>query len=242
MVGARTIGLLLVVLVLWTGSAWGKGVYSFVDEHGVLHLTDRPNDPRYRPVSQVNRYVAKTTRSGEPGPVIYWTRDTQQGRTRESPPETVRWQPLRLQGGGQSAGQPPSEWQQQRFDGMVQAASRSTGVSSALLHSIIRAESNFDPAAVSARGAVGLMQLMPDTARSYGVTDLTDPATNISGGARFLADLLKQFNNNLELSLAAYNAGPTTVTRYGGTVPPYPETRQYVARVMRYYREYHRAL
>ena len=241
MVGVRTLGLLWVVLLLWAGPVWGMGVFSFVDEHGVLHLTDRPNDPRYRPVSQVNRYVAKATRSSAPGPVIYWTRDTQQGRTREAPPETVRWLPLRVEG-GQPVGQPPPESQQQRFEGMVQMAARNTGVSTALLHSIIRAESNFDPMAVSTRGAVGLMQLMPNTARLYGVTDLTDPATNIDGGARFLADLLKQFNNNLELSLAAYNAGPTTVARYGGRVPPYPETRQYIERVMRYYKEYQRAL
>ena len=83
---------------------------------------------------------------------------------------------------------------------------------------------------------------MPATARQYGVTDMTDPATNIHGGARFMADLLRQFNNNLVLSLAAYNAGPTTVAKYGGIVPPYPETQEYVARVLRYYREYQQVL
>ncbi|MBF0401838.1 MAG: lytic transglycosylase domain-containing protein [Magnetococcales bacterium] len=125
---------------------------------------------------------------------------------------------------------------------MVRAAAQRTGLSTALLHSIIRAESNFDPNAVSPKGAAGLMQLMPETARLYGVTDITDPETNIHGGALFLADLLKQFNNNLELSLAAYNAGPTTVTRYGRRVPPYPETRNYIARVLRYYEEYQKVM
>ncbi len=235
------VALLLAVLLLWAGPVWAKGIYSFVDEHGVLHLTDRPNDPRYRPVSQVNRHIAKATRSGESGPVLYWKRDTQQGQTRESQAVTVnRWAPLRLQEG--TTDRSVLQWQQSRFDGMVRAAAQRTGLQQALLHSIIRAESNFDPSAVSARGAVGLMQLMPATARLYGVTDMTDPETNIHGGARFLADLLKQFNNNLELSLAAYNAGPTTVARYGGAVPPYPETRQYIDRVMRYYREYQRTL
>lgn len=235
MVGiGRRMGLVLLLSLFGVGSGWAKGIYSFVDQHGVLHLTDRPNDARYQPVLLANRYTdKKTTSSVGLGPVVYWTRDTQQGKR-------VRLTPLQGRDRGQSTG--VSAWSQQPFSTLVRTAARQTGLSTALLHSIIRAESNFDPNAISPKGAVGLMQLMPETARSYGVVDSTDPEANIFGGARFMADLLKQFNNNLELSLAAYNAGPTTVVRYGGTVPPYPETREYIARVLRYYQEYQRVM
>ncbi len=234
MVGLRnSVGLALVCSLFWAGAVEAKGIYSFVDKQGVLHLTDRPNDPRYRPVLLANRPATPITASNKSGPTIYWT---QKGK----PGNGIRWVPWQYD--HEPTGQPVSTWQQKRFREMVLAAAQRTGLSSALLHSIIRAESNFDPNAVSAKGAVGLMQLMPDTARLYGVQDITDPATNIHGGARFLADLLKQFHNNLELSLAAYNAGPTTVARYGGTVPPYPETREYIARVLRYYREYQQVM
>ncbi|MEO5362749.1 MAG: transglycosylase SLT domain-containing protein [Magnetococcus sp. DMHC-8] len=221
---------MVTLMLLWSAPVRAKEIYSFVDKHGVLHLTDRPNDARYRPVQLANHYVAKPTRPGTKGPAVYWTRDTRQGTM-------VSWVPLRY---GRDGGAPAG--QQQRFREIILTVAQQTGLQSALLHSIIRAESNFDPDAVSPRGAVGLMQLMPATARQYGVMDITDPATNVHGGARFLADLLKQFNNNLELSLAAYNAGPTTVIRYGGMVPPYPETRQYVDRVLRYYQEYQQVM
>ncbi|MBF0462136.1 MAG: lytic transglycosylase domain-containing protein [Magnetococcales bacterium] len=171
------------------------------------------------------------------GPTVAWTRPGQPGLA------TIRWVPLHYAGAERDrVARPSSVWQRQRFGAIVLAAAQRTGLNCALLNSIIRAESDFDPNAVSPKGAVGLMQLMPATARLYGVTDMTDPETNIHGGARFLADLLRQFNNDLELSLAAYNAGPTTVAKYGGMVPPYPETREYVARVLRYYREYQRVL
>lgn len=225
------IGLVLLLSLLGGRPVWAKGIYSFVDKHGVLHLTDRPNDARYQPVVLANRYATKATRLEGSGPVVYWTRDTQQDKR-------LSLTPLY----GQNLGQLTGASAGQRFGTLVQMAARQTGLSTALLHSIIRAESNFDPNAVSSKGAVGLMQLMPETARQYGVVDSTDPEANIDGGARFMADLLKQFNNNLELSLAAYNAGPTTVARYGRKVPPYPETQQYIARVLRYYQEYQRVM
>lgn len=100
-----------------------------------------------------------------------------------------------------------------------------------LVHSVIRAESNYDPNAVSPKGAQGLMQLIPATARRFGVLDVFDPADNIQGGARYLKYLLGLYAGDQALALAAYNAGERAVSRYGG-VPPFPETQGYVAKVL----------
>lgn len=105
----------------------------------------------------------------------------------------------------------------------------------ALVHAVIRAESGYNPHAVSAKGAVGLMQLMPATALELEVADPRDPSANIAGGTRYLRRMLDLFEGSLELALAGYNAGPEAVRRFGG-VPPFAETRQYVERILRDYR------
>lgn len=107
-----------------------------------------------------------------------------------------------------------------------------------LIHAVVTAESAYNPKAVSSAGAVGLMQLMPDTARRYGVFDRTDPIDNLHGGSRYLRDLLTMFGNNLVLALAAYNAGENAVIRYGFKIPPYQETKTYVKKVLEYYKRY----
>ena len=104
-------------------------------------------------------------------------------------------------------------------------------VSADLVRALIQAESAFNPHAVSPKGALGLMQLMPETAAGLGVTDAFDPAENVRGGVRYLKQLLVKYNGRVELALAAYNAGPGAVKKYGGRVPPYRETQNYVARV-----------
>lgn len=124
------------------------------------------------------------------------------------------------------------------FAPLIDAAAKRTAVHPALLRAVIAVESAFDPRAVSRAGAQGLMQLHPDTARRYGVADPFDPAQNLNGGARYLRDLLARYHNNLELVLAAYNAGEEAVDRHGRHVPPYRETRAYVPAVLKRYREY----
>ncbi len=104
-----------------------------------------------------------------------------------------------------------------------------------LIHSVISIESNFNPKAVSPKNARGLMQLMPRTAQLMGVKDAFDPGQNIDGGSHYLSDLLKKYGNNLNLALAAYNAGPDSVDRYGRRVPPYLETMKYVQRIAKTY-------
>ena len=128
----------------------------------------------------------------------------------------------------------PRHW---RYDGLIGLTAREHRLQPALVKAVIAAESNFDPDAVSRRGAQGLMQLMPETAEALGVDDPLHPLDNVRGGTRYLRLMIDRYGD-LERALAAYNAGPKAVDRYGG-IPPYPETRDYVKRVLAYYRQYH---
>jgi len=113
---------------------------------------------------------------------------------------------------------------------MIRDAATKHGVDENLIHRIILVESNFNPKALSRKSALGLMQLLPETARQYSVKNVFDPAQNIEGGTRYMKDLLARYHGNLTLALAAYNAGPQMVQKYGG-IPPFPETQNYVSRV-----------
>lgn len=104
-----------------------------------------------------------------------------------------------------------------------------------LLHAVVQVESGYNPKAISPKGATGLMQLMPATARRLGVTDSRDPLANLRGGARYLRNLIGMFDGDLQLALAAYNAGEAAVHRHAGTIPPYAETIAYVKAVLRRY-------
>lgn len=119
---------------------------------------------------------------------------------------------------------------------LVAAAALAHNVPQALLHALIKAESGYNPQARSPAGAVGLMQLMPDTAREMGVENRLDPEDNVQGGARYIKRMLKLFDNDITLAVAAYNAGPDAVLRRGA-VPPFAETQRYVPMVLREYRK-----
>lgn len=125
-----------------------------------------------------------------------------------------------------------------RFTPLVEEAASKNRLDAALLHALITTESGYNPRAVSRKGAMGLMQLMPGTASRYGVSDAFDPVQNVHAGARYLGDLLQMFNQDLSLALAAYNAGEKSVIKYGNHIPPYRETVAYVPKVLGYYRQF----
>ena len=124
------------------------------------------------------------------------------------------------------------------YNKQIVKVAKKYGVDPALVHAVILAESQYNADAISRRGAIGLMQLMPDTAERYKVSDAFDANQNIRGGAQYLRDLIKTFDGDLELAVAAYNAGEGAVMRSGRKIPPYPETVAYVPKVMAFYRKY----
>jgi soluble lytic murein transglycosylase-like protein len=142
------------------------------------------------------------------------------------PASTVRARPL------------PSGLAKQGLTGAIRDAAATNNLPEALILAVIAVESNFDPRAVSEKGAAGLMQLMPGTARDMYVADVFDPEQNIHGGTRYLRILANQYDGDMVRMLAAYNAGPEAVRRAGGAVPNIPETREYVRKVVALYRAY----
>jgi soluble lytic murein transglycosylase-like protein len=136
------------------------------------------------------------------------------------------------------AGRRPESAVKGQYGQIIETIARTYALESALIHAVVSAESGYNSTAMSKKGAVGLMQLMPETAQRYGVTDRFDPVQNLHGGARYLSDLLRMFNGNLSLALAGYNAGENSVVKYGYQIPPYAETRTYVPKVLDLYKKY----
>jgi soluble lytic murein transglycosylase len=186
----RILVLAIGVLSLAPMPAAAGRIYSYVDDKGVTHFSNVPNDPRYAPV------ILRTPFA-----------------------ETNRKAP-RYMG----------------YDGLILMNARAHNVPPALVKAVIAAESSFDADAVSHAGAQGLMQLMPETARTLGVKDAFRPDENVDGGTRYLRKMIDRYGDWTR-ALAAYNAGPSAVDQYRG-VPPYKETRDYVKRVLNYYRHY----
>ncbi|MGD8268927.1 MAG: lytic transglycosylase domain-containing protein, partial [Desulfobacterales bacterium] len=120
----------------------------------------------------------------------------------------------------------------------IRQASNLYGIAFPLLKAIIKAESDFNPRAVSKKGAMGLMQIMPENIKAMNISNPFDPLENILGGARYFREMLDRFEGQLSLSLAAYNAGPKAVERYNNQIPPYKETENYIERVLKFYSSY----
>jgi hypothetical protein len=166
-------------------------------------------------------------------------------------PNDKRWKMVRKEEGALSNGNPivggnrgigglfmPASADILKYSTLIETASRTHGVDANLIHAVITAESGYNARALSRAGAQGLMQLMPDTARRYGVQNSWDPADNINGGVKYLKDLLQMFEGNLELAVAAYNAGENAVIRHGRKIPPYAETVHYVPKVLGFYKKF----
>ncbi len=204
-----------VALALIAASPACADVYSFIGDDGVPRFSNVPDDPRY----------------------VLFLREPRPSR----PNSTIG------ACGGQSLGDcaaraaagslaPPENGLLERrpYHGAVQAAAGRFRLDPALIHAVIEVESKYNPNAVSGKGAIGLMQVMPETGRRYGVRalELRVPEKNIATGAQYLADLLRLFRGDVALALAGYNAGERAVARYGETIPPYAETEAYVPRVV----------
>jgi len=198
----------LLILVALAGAPARADIYGYVDERGVAHLSNVPLDQRYY------LFKREPRQQSFPGSSLVII-DT----ARSAPRRTTSVNPVH----------------RKQYTPLVSTVARETGLEPALLHAVIMVESGYNPHARSVKGASGLMQMMPETARRYKVTDIWDPRQNLSAGARYLRDLLAMFNNNLGLALAAYNAGENAVIQHGNRIPPYPETRNYVPLVMQHY-------
>ncbi|WP_210756865.1 lytic transglycosylase domain-containing protein [Caldichromatium japonicum] len=194
-------------------------IYKYVDAVGHVYFTDTPlQGNRYRLEWQreASKVVSGNLTATDPRAGII-----AQGRVLTSRPAA-----------------PLTQSQSERralYHPLVLVNARRYGLSPSLIHAIIRAESSYNPQAVSPKGAQGLMQLMPATAARYGVRDPFDPAENIRGGAAYLRDLLDLFGQDVKLALAGYNAGEGAVLKYGRQIPPYDETQEYVRRVLHFY-------
>ena len=204
------LSLFLFCALAYAGPA-GAEIYKFVDDRGVCHYTNVPTDKRYKLVN-LNASLREPARQAG------------SGRVYSSKPR-----PMRITRYSSGSMAPYS------FDHHIRRAARAHRVDPMLIKAIIKTESNFNPRAVSSKGAQGLMQLMPGTARDLQVKDPFDARQNIYGGTRYIRQMLDCYQGNIRLSLAAYNAGPGRVKK---TVPRIPETVAYVSKVMRLYRAY----
>ncbi len=201
-------------------------IYAFVDKNGIRNLSNVPNDPRYKLVMRTPAYRREAVQT-----------------VSSFAPNTVYGSAFR---GGQSDYSRPRAWartprvkeeHRQRFAPDIHRIAAQHRLDPALLHAVISAESSYNPWAVSPKGAMGLMQLMPGTAARFGVGNAYDPVANMQGGARYLRWLLDYFNDT-RLAVAAYNAGEGAVQKYGNQIPPYRETQNYVVKVLNYYQQY----
>jgi soluble lytic murein transglycosylase-like protein len=208
----RTFATLLLVWLLGAPPVLaGDQIFVFVDENGVVHARDRRDDPRARLWS--------------PGAFEKWALG------QEATPHRGHVPVSSSRTRSTSKQRAPLVSKPTPFDAMISEAAARYGVRPALVRAVVMVESAFKPDAVSRAGAGGLMQLMPATARDLGVDDVFDPASNVDGGTRYLAGLLRMFNDE-SLALAAYNAGPGRVARAGRRIPRIPETEAYVRAVL----------
>jgi soluble lytic murein transglycosylase-like protein len=217
----------LVPLALALSGPVQADIYAFVDSNGVRHLSNVPNDPRYKLVMRTPAYSKQSAQVSSYAPTnLYGPGDRNLSNLRNSTQKAARTRPFRV-----------NEQNRQRFTPDVNRIAAQYRLDPALMHAVISAESSYNPWAVSPKGAMGLMQLMPGTAERFGVNNPYDPIANMHGGARYLRWLLDQFNDT-RLAVAAYNAGEGAVQKYGNQIPPYQETQTYVVRVLNFYQQY----
>lgn len=197
----------LLIALLWSSASFAD-VYIWVDSNGTTHFAQKKLNKNYE-------LLMRTPKQTQPASFGNWT---------DAPTKRVKIYKVN------------KKLRQHYHPTIVDIAARHQ-LEPALLHAVISAESGYNPQAVSRAGAVGIMQLMPGTAKMLGVSNSYDVLQNMEGGAKYLRLLLDTFNNK-QLALAAYNAGPGAVKKYNYAIPPYKETQNYVRKVMGYYERY----
>ncbi|MGL6070842.1 lytic transglycosylase domain-containing protein [Craterilacuibacter sp.] len=211
-------------------SAAHADLYGYVDTAGQVHLASSKLDERYQlfqknppPEMAIRKYdvMADATR---PGLGATLSRDSTQPKASSLPAGLPAAQPRLIKA---STSAP--------YNRMINKVAREMKLDAQLLHAIVSVESGYDALAVSPKGAIGLMQVIPETGERFGVADLTKPDANVRAGARYLKFLLGLFNHDMPLVIAAYNAGEGAVKKYKNSIPPYTETRNYVSRVLATY-------
>lgn len=213
----------LILSLMLTLPCYGD-IYVYADPQGNAYLTNVPvTDPAYKLI-RVTR-IPKTLKAIE---------NSKDGalplgndKSTVLAPRKRRQKPFNINSANR-----------EKFKPHIQRIAKQHNLDPRLMHAVISAESSFNPRAVSHAGAMGLMQLMPGTARRFGVTDPFNPEQNLNGGARYLRWLLDKFDNDRVLALAAYNAGENAVIKYGHRIPPYAETQTYISRVLDFYAYY----
>lgn len=208
----------LYALALWvlTGQSMGAEIYAYVDKDGNLSVSETKVDARYVRFDPTRRIPSKVI-----------SRKTAWVTQQVGP----QWPSQAI------LSNIPIHHKALHYTPLINNIATEIGVNANLLHAIIQVESAYNSAATSPKGAQGLMQLIPATAERFGVVQSYDPEANVRGGARYIKNLLTQFDNNLQLALAAYNAGEGAVQKYNNTIPPYPETQAYVDRVLTVFRQ-----
>ncbi|EIJ42232.1 soluble lytic murein transglycosylase-like protein [Beggiatoa alba B18LD] len=239
------ISVMVLLGVSLTTSCLAKEIYRYTDSKGLVHFTDVP--PKRNASQTAKMKATKTSASGKSFRIYKYVDSTGIVHLTDAPKndnyELIYEGPNNIQSLyynqlGVSYTPQTVIARYQNYKDLVNQIAAQTQLEPELLHAVIHAESAYNPKAVSPKGAVGLMQLMPATAARYGVTDRTDPADNMAGGARYLKDLLEMFQYNKRLAIAAYNAGEGAVMKYGNQIPPYKETQGYVVRVLELYNAY----
>lgn len=201
------ITVILLALLIWQEAC--ADVYKYIDNSGHIYYTDQPKNRAYKLIIK-----------SRPSPFF---------RSKNS------FSNIGNIGSSYSA-RPYTGANKAKFNELIAQTAQRHQLDERLLHAVIQTESAYNSTAVSSKGAVGLMQLMPDTARRFGVMDRNDPDQNVDGGARYLKYLLSLFPSNIDLVIAAYNAGEHAVINHNNTIPPYPETVNYVKQVLALYK------
>ncbi|MCL2778933.1 MAG: lytic transglycosylase domain-containing protein [Polyangiaceae bacterium] len=203
------IALALALVIAFAPTLSAAEIHRWTDAQGVIHFTNKPTRPKGSPGTSHSPGASRASASGARSGI------------RATAPVPHNEDLSRYS----------------RYDESIRQAAALYQIPEPLVRAVIKVESDYDPRATSRAGARGLMQLMPDTAARMQVKDITDPRENIFGGVRYLRVLANLFNGNLELTIAAYNAGEQAVVEHGG-IPPYAQVRDYVVKVTSYYRRY----